>query len=285
MDCVRRLSSLLAVIAGVGSAGACASLSGLANEPADASADGAGADAADAASDLPVTEGAGGCPFGRGPSMVRVAWGFCIDSTEVTNGQYDAFLAALAAGDAPAVPPRCQWNTAFAQPVHPQCALGAAYPVACVNWCQAYAFCAWAGKRLCGAIDGGSLPSANAVDPGFSAWVTACTANGALAYEYGTVYAPVCNTIAPDGGNSPSSFSPVASLLGCEGPPGVYDLNGNVSEWQDSCALDAGNGQADLCHHLGGSLHDNKRCTADDTDTRDKGYIATYGFGFRCCSP
>src|SRR4051794_9023397 len=34
-----------------------------------------------------------GCPTGRGPTMVRIGAGdYCIDSTEVTQAEYDAFL-------------------------------------------------------------------------------------------------------------------------------------------------------------------------------------------------
>ena len=56
-----------------------------------------------------VALGDGGCPTGRGPTMIAVGT-YGIDSTEVTQSQYAAFLAAKA-GDTSGQPSQCQWNT------------------------------------------------------------------------------------------------------------------------------------------------------------------------------
>ena len=85
-----------------------------------------------------------------GPAMTRVGWhggvAFCIDDTEVTNSQYQAFLTVAAA--MPQAPtPRCAWNTeltpaatgsgcaAFDPAGRPD------HPVVCVDWCDAEAYC------------------------------------------------------------------------------------------------------------------------------------------------
>jgi hypothetical protein len=108
-----------------------------------------------------------GCPSGRGPTMIALAFAdagsYCIDETEVTNGQYQIFINAGV--DTNTQNAECSWNTNF----KPNCGgantTGPNQPVTCIDWCDAYAFCKWAGKRLCGKIGGHGAnvdPSANA---------------------------------------------------------------------------------------------------------------------------
>lgn len=80
---------------------------------------------------------------------------FCIDRTEVTQSAYDAFLSATTNGG-PARPDGC--TTKKSNTV----ALGSdgTMPVRNVDWCDAYAYCAWAGKRLCGRTGGGGAMTA-----------------------------------------------------------------------------------------------------------------------------
>jgi len=85
------------------------------------------------------------CPSGHGPVMVRVGT-FCIDSTEVTSEQYNDFLLAGPAALAPQ-PAECSWNVSYLpgggwvfDPSQPT------LPIANVDWCDAYAFCRWAGS-------------------------------------------------------------------------------------------------------------------------------------------
>src|SRR5436190_6931316 len=114
-----------------------------------------------------------GCPIAGAPmTEVAIPMGapgypgtYCIDRTEVTAKQYADFLATN-----PSTvfqPNYCTWNNTFA----PQASAGTsncenlllAYdpanhplnPVACVDWCDAYAYCKSVGKRLCGAFGGG----------------------------------------------------------------------------------------------------------------------------------
>src|SRR5436190_190151 len=84
-------------------------------------------------------------PGVRGPDLVRVSWSgiaFCIDSTEVTNAQYQEFLAA----PPPTPVPRCGWNTSLQPATTGGAGCGAldpvghaSLPVTCVDWCDAEA--------------------------------------------------------------------------------------------------------------------------------------------------
>ncbi len=110
------------------------------------------------------------CPAGtQGAKLIFVQTdtgaGYCIDQREVTRGEYKAFLDAKA-GDVKGQPPGCAWNEGYApvpDPEDPHGRYGCPtdswaletypdYPVVCVDICDAIAYCAWAGKRLCGVI-------------------------------------------------------------------------------------------------------------------------------------
>ena len=76
-------------------------------------------------------------------------------------------------------------------------------------------------------------------------------------------------------------------MTGCEssvsGYTGVYDLSGNVYEWEDSCSAD--DGETDLCVIRGGSLDSGSYNLACDHDNvaRLRDGAGSY-VGFRCCS-
>jgi hypothetical protein len=98
---------------------------------------------------------------------------FCIDTTEVTADEYAAFVATKP--DVSLFPDAC----AQRGPVGPTSASGAS-PVQ-VDWCVAAAYCAWAGKTLCGRTSGGPLQGSGGGGGGGgpankSAWVAACGA-------------------------------------------------------------------------------------------------------------
>lgn len=236
------------------------------------------------------------CPTTKGPEMVRVGTAnnnFCIDSTEVTVGQYREFTTATA-GDAAGQPPECEWNTSYAA--------GAGgptddIPIAGVDWCDARGYCQWAGKRLCGKQQGdkfvGSVAEADLIDFNTHEWLMACSNVGQLRYPYGGIQQPLaCNTGEVDAGRT----VPVKSKVTCQGGfPGVYDMVGNLWEWFDGpCAPpDAGGDAAAVdggprkneCVVKGGSFlitGSNLGCASDGRGaSRDR---RSLDIGFRCCA-
>jgi sulfatase modifying factor 1 len=234
-----------------------------------------------------------------------------IDATEVTRGQYEGWLAtdpALpAAGDA-----ACGWKSSGSYVQASSCMTSSDvcqgtgcdhYPVVCVDWCDAYHYCAAVGKRLCGRIGGGSNAYSSYTDAGASQWYRACSSGGANTYPYGNTYqSSYCN------GPSDAVVA-VGTMTQCQstisGYTGVYDLSGNVWEWEDSC--NDTTGQSDQCRLRGGSKCVKREgyaaccvassgysgctslsleCDHDASGTRSiPNYDLGESVGFRCCSP
>ncbi len=233
----------------------------------------------DGGSDAKIADGApdaydSGCVALQPPAMVRVG-SVCIDVTEVTNDQYRAFLASPAPPTPSSV---CTWNTSFVPDAGTP--LQDTLPVL-VNWCNAQAYCQWAGKRLCGKLGGGSLPDNNdPEDPTKGQWAHACTNGGdaSTIYPYGATYdASACGTPV---------IHPVGVLGTCQGPvQGLFDMSGNVWEWTDAC--NGSSGQQDDCALMGGQYNSGDpnqlKCRNHVSGKRaDQPFGAT---GFRCCSP
>jgi formylglycine-generating enzyme required for sulfatase activity len=228
------------------------------------------------------------CPAGPGPVMVKVGT-YCVDGTEVTNAHYEAFLAQVQSNAAAVagLPAACGFKTApgLTPANWPQAAAKASRPVAWVDWCDAYAYCKWAGKRLCGAIAGGSLPPAEYKDAAASQWFGACShgGDGQHAFPYGSTYDPDrCNGL--DRNNDAGLTIDVAAATNCVGGfPGIFDMSGNVEEWEDTCT--ATTGAKDDCQVRGGAADDvaaAMRCERNARVTRD--YRSAHK-GFRCCAP
>jgi formylglycine-generating enzyme required for sulfatase activity len=217
----------------------------------------------------------GGCP--RALVQVSAASGsYCIDATEVTNARYEQFIAS---GFTLASPPAgCEGSTSTTPVDHwPPPPGYDRFPVAEVTWCQAYAFCAWAGERLCGQIGGGALAEVNSTDPTLSQWFAACSSGGSLQYPYGNTFDPN----ACGGQVVQSSIAEVGTHGGCVGGlPGIDDMSGNVWEWTDTCQNDQ---PGAFCHAVGGAFDS----TATELQcTSDRNWVRTSGaanIGFRCC--
>jgi formylglycine-generating enzyme required for sulfatase activity len=221
----------------------------------------------------------GTCPPNlKAAQLIRVesvAGVFCIDATEANGNQYGNFLDAA---NKPTPPSYCSWNTDYT-PSQNWPLTNTAMPVVGVNWCQAWAFCAWAGKRLCGKIGGG--PSGYD-DQGQNTdeWYYACSKGGTLQYPYGASYdADACNSSDTGVG---TTWKP-GSQVTCEGGfKGLFDLSGNVTEWVDAC--DGTTGQDDHCHDRNGSYltgPGSQICNATWKDKRSDTYPDV---GIRCCA-
>jgi formylglycine-generating enzyme required for sulfatase activity len=228
---------------------------------------------------------------------------YCVDHYEVTSSQYQTFWNAFV--NPSTQPAECQWNASFTPAVNwPQQPGTDNDPVRGVNWCDAYAYCAWAGKRLCGAVGGGAIAQeADLTNVTTDEWFNICTGGNAgnNPYPYGATYRPsFCD--GTDYWGSGDSASPTVvvetSLPLCQGGyPGVYNVSGDIAEWENAClpplpgdagapdasTVDAGPA-GDTCLARGGSYQSSStdlRC--DAVVNRPARSAADPSLGIRCC--
>lgn len=231
------------------------------------------------------------------PVFTPLPAGFSMDSTEVTRSQYAAWIATTPSTANQAT--GCQANTTFTPDAtcltnKLVCKTGCdANPQVCVDWCDATAYCKALGKQLCGArpdaiAQGMTVSFADFADAELDQYEYACSADGKQDYVYaGTYDATACNTGCT---GTACKTDAVASKTRCQGEPssaafpGVFDLNGNVAEWDGVCASDDAAAQ---CHVRGGDMQSTATTSA-----------CNYGMGtalvprnqpqptvgFRCCS-
>lgn len=235
----------------------------------------------------------GDCPV---TSMVDVG-GYSIDATEVGWLAYLQFLNAIPAVDSTL--PEC--DSAERWPLDPgpwpdPPTFRDDFPVR-VTFCAARAYCAWAGKRLCGKISGGANGFYDLADPEKSQWYRACSAAGTRRFPYGDD--PEAGRCAGDirdvgphpqceGAYTDDSGQPrcVRSRPQCEGGyPGIFDMSGNVAEWEHSCSNRT-------CRVRGGGW--NSRPGADWNSPEAEVFCMEPAsadwsvqdqYGFRCCDP
>jgi formylglycine-generating enzyme required for sulfatase activity len=235
------------------------------------------------------------CTGGKaGPAMASIATpdgaSYCIDTTEVTVSDYAAFLASdpplsLLPADVCAFKKSFVPDGVFPPSGAPE------LPVTSVDWCDAAAYCAFAGKHLCGKVGGGANAYTDFAKPA-SEWYFACSEGGKATFPYGSTFDPsACVGVDFDG---TSGFQPasdfahsVATAPKCHGqaPPydALHDMAGNVAEWEDSCASTGGS--ADYCHVRGDSYREGNASTmpCGYAPRLTRSYRAAY-VGFRCCS-
>jgi formylglycine-generating enzyme required for sulfatase activity len=192
----------------------------------------AGDDVQDGGGDDATADAGNGCPSGKGQPMVRVG-DFCIDSAEVTREQYNTFVNAVGADSGgPVGIAKCAFNKdltivdSVGVPAPPP--ETPAFPAHGVDWCDAKAYCLWAGKDLCGGIGGAEIGSDSATDPKKSQWEKACSKDGTLRFGYSDSYVPgTCvdgeQEIRPANGSCKAGYA------------GIVDMVGNAAEWIDAC--------------------------------------------------
>ena len=241
------------------------------------------------------------CPPGttnRSSSQIPLAAGgfYCIDHAEVRNSDYKAFLDANPSAPTGQIA-ACAFNTSYAPDTTGGCnqydpTNKPNIPIACVDWCDAAAFCKWDGKHLCGKVGGGSNAPADFADATKSAWYNACSKGGTKDFPYGNAYmGDAC--VGLDNTAVHPLATPVTTCVG--GYDDLYDMSGNVAEWEDSCT--GTSGAADQCLDRGGSyldtntavgmapslqcnsnVHGSPKMATKPRSTRDP------ETGFRCCS-
>jgi formylglycine-generating enzyme required for sulfatase activity len=297
--------SLLAVVvafaiaasAGIG-CGLIVGIPTVSEAPSDASADGGSTDGSVSLIDA--------APCGRvlpdgalraGPDMVKIDYAlgsYCIDTTEVTVADFNAYLldaaitiSGTAGSTRPGAPGGCDLvgdkciddaATSTRPPFVDGMQQDQSLPITNLVWCDAWGYCQWAGKRLCGVIgDGGPTVYASVEE---TEWGFACI-NGGLntPFPYGESYDPtLCNS--ESGG-----AVPVKSMPGCHGmvPPfdQIYDMTGNVWEfvnWRDD---------PDLCggtDPMGGSWSSGSQASCAGPNGFNACCFAFQQSGFRCCA-
>jgi hypothetical protein len=227
---------------------------------------------------------------------------YWIDKTEVTVGQYAQFVSQFAQdGQAPPWGMHCSWKGAPSDPANDtsDACSGLALskeadpfnqgkPIRCVDWCDAQAYCQWAGMQLCGSnANGGVFDPSDTLD----LWGDACSENG-LPYPNGV--SPVldqCNVGLEEAGECRSVLGQnncgptyADSFPGCAAQPsGALNMIGNVAEWVILCAFSDG-GPDTQCQHRGGSFADTLQgatCTAIGSDVRS---ARDRTLGLRCCT-
>lgn len=213
---------------------------------------------------------ANACACPANMTIVALATGgaYCIDTAEVTKGQYNKFITAnvpVGTQGAECAPPTNSTfvpRGAWPPSTDPTLAFNLGLPVHYVDWCDAAAYCKWAKKQLCGSHTGAPVPPADVNLADKDSWFNACTAQGSKTYPYGNFFgAAQCNSngksTAEGGAGAPATYGlPNNGDMGvytvatsdntggiltytntlCQGGSvGLYQMSGNLGEWEDSC--------------------------------------------------
>jgi formylglycine-generating enzyme required for sulfatase activity len=175
------------------------------------------------------------------PAHEEKTGAFFIDVFEVTNGRYAKFLAALAVSGHATCPkdePKdkdhhpLDWGTPAYDDPKTGTSPGSDYPVAGIDWYDARAYAAWAGKRLPTEVE----------------WEKAARGTDARPFPWGFVTprktgAAGTSSPGPDGKiranwrDDADGFlfcSPVGKFPEGRSPYGCEDMGGNVWEWTES---------------------------------------------------
>jgi formylglycine-generating enzyme required for sulfatase activity len=174
------------------------------------------------------------------------AW---IDRTEVTVEQYQRWQDDVASDAVSWEPTWCAWKTTRTDPIQAaddECVnqllsfdlqpFAPSKPMRCTDFCEAEAYCRWAGKHLCHDTSGLGIQGPHGYP---QEWQLACTNGGTTRYPFGNDSSDACNT-----GQSAEScvgftgtcgVRPAGAESECANQRGVMDLLGNVAEWVFAC--------------------------------------------------
>lgn len=195
----------------------------------------------DSGTDAGGDAGDGGAPPGE------------VDPYETTQGEYLAFIQTNPPTSGQ--PAQCAFNSSYTPQSAEWNPVGTPQrPVSGVDWCDAYAYCKYKGRRLCGKIGGGDLAVNEQNDFLKDQWYAACSSNGQFVYPYGASYAAgKCRDDVTDGGGSAN----VGAMTGCRSPldsgAPTYDMSGNIYEFTGTCDNQGDGGAGDFCSVRGGS--------------------------------
>ena len=234
-------------------------------------------------------------------ARVDIPAGACVwmDRTEVTVAQYQSWLDETAGQPIIWEPTWCRWKGDRSDPAadpSDECAssvvrfdlqpFAARKPMRCVDFCDAEAYCRWAGKRLC--YDDSALGIQG--PRGYPReWLLACSNGLTTVYPWG-------NAASENGCNTDQSADacitenptcgPNAAGQGveCTNQRAIQDLIGNLAEWTFSCTfVDPARPQAPSgCLTRGGAYDDSLR--ACDHEHNVPGDARLPDLGFRCCA-
>jgi formylglycine-generating enzyme required for sulfatase activity len=210
---------------------------------------------------------------------------FYLDRTEVTVGAYAECVAAMEQGQATAMGctlpdnmvnnnAACNWGAGGAPDMAGD---RTDYPINCVDWNQATAYCRWKNKRL----------------PTEEEWEYAARGVADSKYPWGNKGPVAANQVCWSGnGMNPNGTCPVgmyaATLQGADHDAGLLDMAGNVWEWTNSqsgsypnhqncngdCVIRGGSWYNDDPKYLRAAFRDNHGAMYRDGDV-----------GFRCARP
>jgi hypothetical protein len=247
--------------------------------------------ATDCTSDL-CTNSTCSCPVNMVilPTNLPTGGDYCVDYLEVTYSDYNTFWTSNPS--LATQPNYCTWNTTWTPAngwppdlVTTDPGYNGGNPVNWVNWCQAYGYCVQQGKHLCGNLAGGPNPTADSANALESQWFNACSADGVNTYPYGGTYQPGrCNDVSAGVGAPWQELNSNQQLVNdqCQGgASGLYQMSGDVAEWENSC--NGTSGATDTCLLRGGSYNSSATeltCAAAVAVARN---YQGGDSGFRCC--
>ena len=233
---------------------------------------------------------------------------FCIDERQATYGEYGQFVKKMGK-DFGGQPSQCDWNRDWGPVVDCESSTGRPWKcgrsvaeadpdwaVSSLDFCDAWAFCSWAGKRLCGERvhhgvsvfkegrddetrqpNGTTWWFPNTVEE----WYHVCTQGGTSDYPFGNDWQDgLCQTERKWRAPGDKTHN-VRDTTGnqCHGNFHPYDqvfnMIGGISQWTNGCSEDN-----DRCAVRGGYEHYGPSCsgTLEMHDRRDP------AGGVRCCA-